>query len=289
MAEITTAKIKELRETTGAGMLDCKNALNESYGDMEAAKDWLRKKGLSKAAKKAGRTAAEGLVAVTVKGDKGVAVEVNSETDFVAKNEKFQDFVKNITEAAAGVDGLDALMEATYPGSDKNVKDTLTEKIATIGENLNIRRMESVQAPFIASYIHNVKAPNMGQIAVLVGLEGSATDEIKAETGKKVAMHIAASNPLFLNIDDVDTETLNKEKEILTEQAKASGKPEQIIEKMVEGRINKYYEEIVLLEQDFIMDTDKKVKDIIKEAGDLKITQYVRLQLGDGVEKTEEE
>lgn len=297
MAEITAALVKELREMTGAGMMDCKKALAEVDGDVEAAVDWLRKKGLSKAAKKSGRTAAEGLVCVAVSDDAktAVALEVNSETDFVARNEQFQAFVAKASQIALTVDGVEALNNADY-GNGKSVADTLTDLIATIGENMSIRRMDkqTVSEGVVASYVHNSLAENMGKIAVLVAIQSSGSQDALAATGKQVAMHVAAASPLFLNVDTVDTEALDREREVLADQARASGKPEEIIEKMLEGRIRKYYEEVCLVEQVFVIDGETKISQVVanagKEAGgDAQLVGFTRMVLGEGIEVEEAE
>ncbi len=297
MAEITAAKVKELRETTGAGMLDCKKALVEANGDMNQAVDWLRKKGLATAAKKASRIAAEGLVAVQVDGNKGAVVEVNSETDFVAKNDIFQEYVQDAATVALFSDGdIEKMKAFGCPKCGKSFGERLTDMIAKIGENMNLRRaaIVEVQNGVVASYIHSALKPNLGKIGVLVALESSADKEKLAELGKHIAMHIAASAPLFLDIASVDPAAVEHERGIFAEQARASGKPENIIEKMVEGRIRKYYEEVVLLEQAYIMDPDKKVKDVIADAAkelgaEIKLTSYVRFKLGEGLQKKEED
>ena len=297
MAEITAAKVKELRETTGAGMLDCKKALVEADGNMETAIDWLRKKGLATAAKKASRIAAEGLVSLKVEGNKGAVVEVNSETDFVAKNDIFQEYVTDAATVALLSDGdVEKMKNFGCKKCGKSFGERLTDMIAKIGENMNLRRAAvlEVQNGIVAPYVHSALKPNLGKIGVLVGLESTADKDKLAELGKHIAMHIAASAPLFLDIESVDPEALNHERGIFAEQARASGKPENIIEKMVEGRIRKYYEEVVLLEQAYIMDPDKKVKDVIAEAAkelgaDIKLTSYVRFKLGEGLQKKEED
>lgn len=297
MAEITAAKVKELRETTGAGMLDCKKALVEANGEMEVAIDWLRKKGLATAAKKASRIAAEGLVSVKVDGNKASVVEVNSETDFVAKNDIFQEYVQDAATVALFSDGdIEKMKNFGCPKCGKSFGERLTDMIAKIGENMNLRRaaVVSVQNGVVASYVHSALKPNLGKIGVLVALESTADKEKLNELGKHIAMHIAASSPLFLNIASVDPEAVNHERSIYAEQARASGKPEAIIEKMVEGRIRKYYEEVVLEEQAYIMDPDKKVKDVIAEAAkelgaEIKLTSYVRFKLGEGLQKKEED
>lgn len=288
MAEITASMVKELRESTGAGMMDAKKALVENNGDMEAAVDWLRTKGLAKAAKKSGRAAAEGLVAVATNDDHtyGVAVEVNAETDFVSRNETFQNFVDQVTVMAkGGFDTVEALLDADMDG--KSVKDTLTGLVATIGENMTLRRMESVSVSqgYVATYVHNAVSEGKGKIGVLVGLE-SSKDKAELETlGKQIAMHVAAANPQFLNIASVDKDAMERERAVLKEQAKEQGKPDDIAEKMVEGRMRKYYEEVVLTEQVFVMDGETKISSLL--GNDIKLTGFVRMVLGEGVEKEE--
>ncbi len=297
MTEITAAMVKELRESTGAGMLDCKKALVETNGNMDEAVDWLRKKGLASAAKKASRIAAEGLVSVYVEGNKGAVVEVNSETDFVAKNEIFQEYVADAAIVALKSAGEVCDMKNFHcPKCGKTFEERLTDMIAKIGENMTLRRaaMLEVSEGIVASYVHSASAPNIGKIGVLVALESKADKTKLAELGKHIAMHIAASAPLFLNIASVDPAAVEHEKSIFAEQAKASGKPANIIEKMVEGRIRKYYEEVVLEEQAYIMDPDKKVKDVINEAAkelgaEIKLTGFVRFKLGEGLQKKEED
>lgn len=299
MADITAAMVKELRETTGAGMLDCKKALVEANGDMEQAVDWLRKKGLASAAKKSSRVAAEGLVAVAVDGNKGAAVEVNSETDFVAKNEIFQEYVEDAAKVALHCNGdVEAMKAFVCPkcADSKTFGERLTDMIAKIGENMNLRRAKviSVNNGVVCSYVHNAVRNGLGKIGVLVALESTADKAKLEELGKHIAMHIAATAPIALNIAGVAPEAVEHEKSIFAEQAKASGKPANIIEKMVEGRIRKFYEEVVLEEQAFIMDPDKKIKDIVadaaKECGsDIKLTDFVFFKLGDGLQKKEED
>ncbi len=296
MADITAAMVKELRETTGAGMLDCKKALVEANGNMETAVDWLRKKGLASAAKKSSRIAAEGLVAVYVDGNKGAAVEVNSETDFVAKNDIFQAYVEDAAKVALANNGDVEAMKNAVDASGKTFGERLTDMIARIGENMNLRRAKviAVNNGAVCSYIHNAARTGLGKIGVLVALESTADKAQLADLGKHIAMHIAAAQPIALNIASVDPAAVEHEKSIFTEQAAASGKPAAIIEKMVEGRIRKFYEEVVLEEQNYIMDPDKKVKDIIaekaKECGaDIKLTDYVFYKLGDGLQKKEED
>lgn len=292
MTEITATMVKDLRDKTGAGMMDCKKALSEANGDMEAAIDWLRKKGLSAAAKKAGRVAAEGLVAVASDGNKAAVVEVNAETDFVARNDSFQAFALRTAKIAleTGAD-VETLKTKPYEGT-ASVQDSLTTLVATIGENMNIRRVAnlSVSKGIVASYVHNALAPNLGKIGVLVALESGADAGKLQELGKQLAMHIAAARPEALAVADVDPKLLERERTILAEQAKASGKPEAVIEKMVEGRIRKYYEEIVLLEQVYVVDGETRVSKVVENAAaslgaPVKITGFVRYQLGEGIEK----
>lgn len=294
MAEITAQMVKDLRDSTSAGMMDCKKALTETNGDMEAAVDWLRKKGLSAAAKKSGRVAAEGLVAVATSGKSAVAVEVNAETDFVARNDAFQAFAMNASKVAleTGVADIEALKGKDYPATGRNVQDELTQIIATIGENMNLRRLAalSVTNGVVASYVHNAIAPNLGKIGVLVALESTADEGKLMALGKQIAMHVAAARPEALNIADVDTKALDRERNVLSDQARASGKPEDIIAKMVEGRLRKYYEEVVLLEQVYVVDGESKIKDVVAKASkdlgaEVKLSGFVRYQLGEGIEK----
>ncbi len=300
MSGITAATVKQLREMTGAGMMDCKTALQETNGDMEAAVDWLRKKGLSKAAKKAGRTAAEGLVAIAVepnaKGATGVVVEVNSETDFVARNEVFQKMVRDIANTAIGVSGdLQKLRKETYPGAGKSVDEHVAEMVGQIGENIGLRRSEGivVDEGVVASYVHGPVTDGAGKIGVLVGLKSSG-DKAKLEAlGKQIAMHVAAARPLSAKVEELDPAVVAKEKEVLAEQARASGKPENIIEKMVEGRLRKFYEESVLLEQIFVIDGETRVGKVIENAAKgagapIELTGFIRLELGEGVEKSDD-
>ncbi|ALG90269.1 MULTISPECIES: translation elongation factor Ts [Actibacterium] len=278
---ITAALVKELRDTTGAGMMDAKKALTETDGDMEAAIDWLRTKGLAKAAKKSGRTAAEGLVAVKVEGGKGIAVEVNSETDFVGKNAEFQEMVGKIAGAAVAVDDLDALKAADLGG--KTVEEVITAKIATIGENMSLRRMAVLEGETVVSYVHNAATEGMGKIGVLVALKGD-----NEAFGRQVAMHVAAVNPASLGEADLDPELVAREKAILTEQARESGKPEQVIEKMIEGRMKKFLSEVTLLGQSFVINPDLTVAQAAAEAG-VEVTGFVRLEVGEGIEKETED
>lgn len=278
---ITAALVKELRDTTGAGMMDAKKALTETDGDMEAAVDWLRTKGLAKAAKKSGRTAAEGLVAVAVDGGTAVAVEVNSETDFVAKNAEFQTMVTDFAKAALGVDDVEALKAADLGG--KTVEATLTDKIATIGENMTLRRMAKVQGDSVVSYVHNAAADGMGKIGVLVALKGADNG-----IGKQIAMHVAAANPAALNEAELDPAVVEKEKAVQMDIARESGKPEAVIEKMIIGRMKKFLAEITLVNQQFVVNPDLTVGDAAKEAG-VEIAGFVRLEVGEGIEKVEED
>jgi elongation factor Ts len=273
--------VKELRESTGAGMMDAKKALVENDGNMEAAVDWLRTKGLAKAAKKSGRTAAEGLVAVVVDGGKGVAVEVNSETDFVAKNGEFQEMVSGIATAALGVADVEALKAADLGG--KSVADVLTDKIATIGENMSVRRMAALEGETVVTYVHNAATAGMGEIGVLVALKGG--DEA---LGKQVAMHIAAVNPAALSEADMDPAVVEKEKQVQMDIARESGKPEQVIEKMIEGRMKKFVAESTLLNQQFVVNPDLPVGAAAAEAG-AEVTGFVRLEVGEGIEVEKED
>lgn len=294
MAEITAELVKKLRDSTSAGMMDCKKALSETGGDFEAAVDWLRKKGLSAAAKKSGRAASEGLVAVAVEGKKGAIIELNAETDFVARNDKFQAAAKQIAVQAVKTKGdVEALKNEKLP-TGKTVQEEVTALIATIGENMTLRRSAVLEVSngIVASYIHSAIAPGLGKIGILVGLESTgAADKLEA-LGKQIAMHIAAARPESLDVASVSGEMLEREKNIFRDQAKASGKPDNIIEKMIEGRIRKYYEEIVLLEQVFVIDGKTKISDVVanaaKEIGaPVKVTGFVRYALGEGVEKAE--
>jgi elongation factor Ts len=286
MAEITAALVKDLRETTGAGMMDCKKALVESDGDIQGAIDWLRKKGLSAAAKKSGRVASEGLVGVALAPGKVAMVEINAETDFVARNEAFQGFVETVAKLALTVgEDVDALKAAAYPGSPRNVADELIHLVATIGENLTVRRVAVIDVPggVAAAYIHGALKPGLGKIGVIVGLEGKTGEAIEA-LGRQIGMHVAATRPDCLSVAEVDPAALEREKNVLSDQARASGKPEAIIEKMVEGRIKKYYEDVVLLEQVWVHDGESKVKAVVEKAG-AKITRFARFHLGEGIEK----
>ncbi len=287
MATITAGLVKELRDKTGAGMMDCKKALGETDGDLEGAVDWLRKKGLAAAAKKSGRAAAEGLVGVASAPCVAAIVEVNAETDFVARNEQFQGFVETVAQLALTVgDDVEALRAAAYPGADRSVADQLTHLIATIGENMTIRRARRIEvaAGVVATYVHQALKPGLGRIGVLVGVEAASEIEALETLGRQVGMHVAATRPEALDINAVDPAALERERAVLIEQARASGKPENILEKMVEGRIRKYYEEVVLLEQVWVHDGESRVRSVAAKAG-AKLTDFIRFQLGEGVER----
>ena len=294
---VTAAQVKELRESTGAGMMDCKKALNETNGDMEAAVDWLRTKGLASAAKKSGRTASEGLVAVATTGNKAAVVEINSETDFVARNEQFQGLVEAVAGYAIAVNGdVEALKAHTCSNAGKPVVDVITDAIATIGENMNLRRSAALEVSngVVSGYIHNAVKPGMGKIGVLVALESDADAAELDALGKQIAMHVAAARPVAMRRDDVSEELIAREREVFKEQAIASGKPAEIAEKMVEGRLRKYFEEIVLPEQVFVIDGKAKVSEAVdakaKELGsEIKLVAFERFELGDGIEKEEDD
>ena len=291
---VTAALVKELREKSGAGMMDCKKALAETDGDMEAAIDWLRTKGLATAAKKSGRVASEGLVAFAVDGTKGAVIELNAETDFVARNTEFQDFASTLAGLALAAGDLDALTAADYPDTGRNVAEELTHKIATIGENMSLRRMAavSVGSGAVVSYMHNATAAGLGRIGVLVALESGAGADVLEPLGKQIAMHIAPTAPASLSVDDLDKDMVQRERDVLIEQAKASGKPQEIAEKMVEGRMKKYYKEVVLLEQVSVIDGETQISDVVAKAGkdagaEIALTGFVRFNLGEGIEKEE--
>ncbi|MFM2130775.1 MAG: hypothetical protein RL477_2321 [Pseudomonadota bacterium] len=297
MAEITAALVKELREKSGAGMMDCKQALTASGGNLEAAVDWLRKKGLAAASKKAGRVAAEGLVAVQASGNSGVVVEVNSETDFVARNEDFQKFATEVARLALAAGGdHDALLKSAYPGAGKSVSEKLTDLIATIGENLNVRRSAglSVGNGVVASYVHAAQSPGLGRIGVLVALESTGDKARLEEFGRQVAMHVAATNPQAVDVSSLDPAAVARERDVLSAQAKASGKPDEIIAKMVDGRLRKFYEEVVLTEQVFVIDGETKVSKAVEAAAKsagapVKIAGFVRFGLGEGIEREQKD
>ncbi len=287
MAAITAALVKDLRDKTGAGMMDCKKALTETEGDIETAVDWLRKKGLAAAAKKSGRIAAEGLVGVASAPNKAAMVEVNAETDFVARNETFQEFVAKVAEIALQVgDNLDTINAAPFPDTGRTIAEELTHLVATIGENMTIRRAAvlSVKQGVVASYMHQALRPGLGKIGVLAAVEGPGELDALEALGRQVGMHVAATSPDALDVDSVDPAALDRERAVLSEQARASGKPENIIEKMVEGRIRKYYEEVVLLEQVWVHDGESRVRAVLKKAG-VALTGFVRFKLGEGIEK----
>ena len=286
MAEITAALVRELREATGAGMMDCKKALTEAAGDMDAAIDWLRTKGLSQAAKKSGRTTAEGLVGVVSGKNRAAMVEVNAETDFVGRNEAFQAFVEQVAHVALEVgDDLDTIKAAKVP-SGRTVADELTHLIATIGENMAIRRAKvlSVESGVVASYVHSALRPGIGKIGVLAALEAPSESDALLTLGRQIGMHVAATRPAALDVASVDPESLERERAVLIEQARESGKPEAIIEKMIEGRIRKFYEEVVLLEQVWVHDGETRVAKVVEKAG-AKLVAFERFQLGEGIEK----
>lgn len=286
MAAITAALVKELREKTGAGMMDCKKALNESNGEIEGAVDWLRTKGLAAAAKKSGRTAAEGLVAVASEDKKAAMVEVNAETDFVARNEAFQNFVEAVAHVALKVgDDLEAIKAATL-ASGRTVADELTHLIATIGENMSLRRARVFTVPsgVVATYVHGALRPGVGKIGVLAALEAPSASDAITQLGRQIGMHVAATRPSALDVTSLDQAEVERERAVLIDQAKDSGKPEAIIEKMVEGRIRKFYEEVVLLEQVWVHDGESRVKKVLEKAG-VKLVGFDRFQLGEGIEK----
>ena len=290
MAEVTAALVKQLREQTGAGMMDCKTALTESDGDLENATDWLRKKGLAAAAKKAGRLASEGLIGLKVEGPRGVVVEVNSETDFVARNQDFQQLVRTIADLALTTGHLDRLLQATVPSSARAVADEIAQTIAVIGENMSLRRVAAVEVGegVVGSYVHAALAPGLGKIGVLVGLQSAGDPDQVGALGKQLAMHIAAAKPMTVSVDRLEPSQLARERAIYAEQARASGKPDNIIDKIVDGRMRKFYEEVVLLEQAFVIDPDLKVKAAIERVAEavgstIVVTGFERFALGEGL------
>jgi elongation factor Ts len=293
MAEVTAALVKELREKTGAGMMDCKRALGDSGGDIEAAIDWLRKKELSAAAKKAGRVAAEGLIGVATRGVAGAVVEVNSETDFVARNKEFQSVVQALSRLALDGNGeIESLQRTPFPGSGRTVEEELTHLISTIGENIVLRRVKrlSTTEGAVLSYVHNALGPGIGKIGVLVTLASSAPPERLAELGKQLAMHIAAASPLYLDITSVPQEALDRERNVLREQARATGKPDSVVDRMVEGRLRKFYEEFVLLEQIFVVDQESKISKVVDQAAKsagapIRVVSFARFALGEGIDR----
>jgi elongation factor Ts len=293
MTEVTATLVKELRDKTGAGMMDCKRALGDSGGDIEAAIDWLRKKGLSAAAKKAGRVAAEGLIGVATRGAAAAIVEVNSETDFVARNHAFQSFVRTVSQLALDGDGeFESLKKADFPDTGRIVEEELTHLISTIGENIVLRRVSrlSTGAGAVFSYVHNALGPGIGKIGVLVALASEVAADQLAELGKQLAMHVAAANPPYLDIASVPQAALDRERDVLREQARASGKPESVVEKMVEGRLRKFYEDFVLLEQIFVVDQETKISKVVEQVSKtigkpIRIASFVRFALGEGIER----
>jgi len=292
---ITAQMVKELREKTGVGMMDCKAALNETKGDMEAAVDWLRTKGLAKAAKKAGRVAAEGLIAVAGSGERAAIVELNSETDFVSRNDQFQALVKSVADAALKTDGsIESVLKAPLAAGG-TVESAITDAVATIGENLTLRRtaVVAVEGGVVASYVHAAVAPGLGKIGVLVGMKSSGDAGKLQALGRQVAMHVAAAGPLAVDADRLDPGTIARERAIFTEQARESGKPDAIIEKMVEGRLRKFYEEATLMKQAFVMDSERTVETVLKDAGQdiggpVTVTDFVAFRLGEGIQKDSE-
>ena len=297
MTEVTAALVKELREKTGVGMMDCKKALVENNGEIEAAVDWLRTKGLSAAEKKAGRVASEGLIGISVEGGTGALVEVNAETDFVARNDDFQAFVQTVADLArASGDDLEALKAADYPETDRTVEEELTHMIATIGENMSLRRVQNVTAGngALGSYMHNALIPGLGKIGVLVALESEADAAAFETLGKQIAMHVAAAKPQAVNRDGLDQAVVERERDVLVEQARESGKPKEIIEKMIEGRMRKYYEEVCLLDQTFVIDGESKIEKVLEDAGKeagkpVSVSAFGLFILGEGIEKKKED
>lgn len=295
MAQISAALVKELRDQTGVGMMDCKKALTEMAGDLEGAVDWLRKQGMAAAAKKAGRIAAEGLIGIAVGARIGAIVEVNSETDFVARNETFQNFVETVARLTLqhGQD-MEQLAQAEYPGSERNVQDELTNLVSTIGENMTLRRggVLKVTTGVIGNYTHNAQAPNLGRIGVIVALESEGNEQVLQAFGRQLAMHIAAGAPQAVSVDDLEPALVEREKNVLLDQARQSGRPEEIINKMVEGRLRKYFEEVVLLKQTWVIDgegaVEKALQQAAKDAGaEIAIKGFIRYVLGEGIEKKE--
>jgi elongation factor Ts len=291
MAEITAALVKDLREKTGAGMMDCKKALTEVAGDIEAAIDWLRKKGLAAAAKKSGRIASEGLIGIASEPGRAAMVEVNAETDFVARNPTFQAFVEEVAKIALSVgDDVEKIKAAPFPGTGRSVAEELTHLVATIGENMNLRRARVLSVPsgVVASYVHSALKPGLGKIGVIVAVAGENASEALHSLGRQLGMHVAATRPDALDISSVSPEALEREKSVLTDQAKASGRPDNVIAKMVEGRVQKFYEEVALLEQVWVHDGKSRVKDVVKNAG-ATVTGFERFALGEGIEKPKED
>ena len=296
MAEITASLVRELREATGVGMMDCKKALTETGGDLAAATDWLRKKGMSKAAKKADRVASEGVIAIAAEDKAGAMIELNSETDFVSRNPDFQAFAKRLADLALHTDGGVEEILAAQMDDGKTAAEALTDMIATIGENMTLRRAARLQVGqgVVAHYVHNAVAPDLGRIGVLVALESEGDTQKLAELGRKIAMHVAATSPMALDIEDLDQAVVARERDVYGEQARASGKPEAIIEKMIEGRLRKFYQEVVLLKQAFVMNPDQTVAELVDSAAKdvgapVKLAAFVRMGLGEGIEKKTED
>ena len=292
MSNISASLVKELRDKTGAGMMDCKNALNENNGDIESSIDWLRTKGLAKAAKKSGRVASEGLIAVSSSDDFSAIIEVNSETDFVARNDTFQNVASTISSLGLMSSSIDDLKEQNIDEKDMNVESYITEMISSIGENINLRRMTRFDSSNsnVSTYIHGQVNEGLGKIGVMVNLKSDAEKEALSELGKKIAMHIAATNPLSVSIEDIPSDVLERERNILIEEARESGKPEDIIEKMIDGRLKKFYQESVLLEQTYVIDGESKVSSVLQSLGSpVKIIEFVRYELGEGIEKASDE
>jgi len=291
---VTAALVKKLRETSGAGMMDCKKALEETNGDIDAAIDWLRTKGLATAAKKSGRVASEGLVAIHVAGNSAAMIELNAETDFVSRNDDFQSLALNLAKLANDAADIASLNDLVFPNTQRTVAEEITHNIATIGENMMLRRMKNIKVDKgrVVSYIHNATADGMGRIGVLVALESEADAQTLESLGKQIAMHVAATKPASLSVESLDPAMVQRERDVLIEQAKESGKPQEIAEKMVEGRLRKYFQEVVLLEQTFVVDGESKVADVIKKVAsdcgsDISLKEFSFFVLGDGVEKEE--
>ena len=292
MSNISASLVKELRDKTGAGMMDCKNALNENNGDIESSIDWLRTKGLAKAAKKSGRVASEGLIAVSSSDDFSAIIEVNSETDFVARNDIFQNVASKISSLGLMSSSIDDLKEQNIDEKDMNVESYITEMISSIGENINLRRMTRFDSSNsnVSTYIHGQVNEGLGKIGVMVNLKSDAEKEALSELGKKIAMHIAATNPLSVSIEDIPSDVLERERNILIEEARESGKPEDIIEKMIDGRLKKFYQESVLLEQTYVIDGESKVSSVLQSLGSpVEIIEFIRYELGEGIEKASDE
>lgn len=296
MSVISGELIKQLRETSGAGIMDCKKALGESGGDLEKAIDWLRKKGLASAAKKAGRVAAEGLVGVLVEGQKGIVLEINSETDFVARNEQFQTLVSSLLSLACkeNITDIESLKKASFPGKSHNVEEEVSQNVATIGENLSLRRltMLSVSHGVVAGYVHNAVVPGLGKIGTLVALQSEGDKEKLAALGKSIAMHVAAAQPKSLSVNDLSQDVVAREKDVLMEQVKGSGKPQEIVDKMIDGRLRKFYQEVVLLEQTYVIDGETKISDLLKKSekevgAQITLSSFARFMLGEGIEKVQ--